>query len=136
MDVAAQYPEFTLSTTLIQRANLTYIFSCSGPFTALLPTNAAWDSLDPVFLEYILRPENSGELKDLLLYHVLAGSYPSSTLIPGPVNTLLTGETVTVSLSPVMFNDAGVEQADIEACSGTIHGIDTVLQLESARTYQ
>jgi uncharacterized surface protein with fasciclin (FAS1) repeats len=127
LDVAALYPEFTLSAALIARADLADIFSCPGPFTALLPTNAAWDSVDPVFLEFILRPENAESLEDILLYHILTGSYPSAQLLPGPLETLLPGETVAVSINPTMFNDAGVEGIDLPACNGFIYGIDTVL---------
>jgi uncharacterized surface protein with fasciclin (FAS1) repeats len=127
LEVAAQNPDLTLSSTLLDRVDLTDIFSCPGPFTALLPTNAAWDAVDPAFLEYLLRPENEEELEDVLLYHILGGSYPSSVLFPGPLDTLLSGEQVDVTVNPVMFDDAGLEIPDIAACNGIIHGIRTVL---------
>jgi uncharacterized surface protein with fasciclin (FAS1) repeats len=133
LEVATQYPEFTLSATLIDRVDLSDVFMCPGPFTALLPTNAAWDAVDTMFLEYLLRPENAKELEDVLLYHILAGSYPTAVLFPGPVDTLLDGKQVTVSVNPVMFDDAGVEQTDIPACNGLIHGIDAVLLPFAAR---
>jgi hypothetical protein len=128
LEIASQNPEFTLSTTLIKRANLAGIFMCPGPFTALLPTNAAWDALDPMFLEFILRPENAQLLADILLYNILAGAHPSSQLVPGPIQTLLPGGQVTVSVNPIMFNNAtGVGSLDISACNGLIDGISAVL---------
>lgn len=127
LEIANKYPEFTLSTTLIERANLAGIFMCPGPFTALLPTNAAWDALDPMFLEFILRPENVEVLADILLYNILAGAYPSSQLVPGPIQTLLPGKQVTVSLNPTMFNNAKAQSLDISFCNGLIDSIDAVL---------
>jgi len=126
-DVAAQYPELTLVSALIERAELSDIFLCPGPFTALLPTNAAFDAVDPVFLEFLLRPENQEALEDVLLYHILPGAIRTNELQPGTLETLLPGEVITVENFPVMFNDAAVETADIEACNGIIDTIDSVL---------
>lgn len=126
-DVAAQYPELTLVSALIERAELSDIFLCPGPFTALLPTNAAFDAVDPVFLEFLLRPENQEALEDVLLYHILPGAIRTNELQSGTLETLLPGEVITVENFPVMFNDAAVETADIEACNGIIDTIDSVL---------
>ena len=123
--VAALDPEFNLSYILIDLAGLAE--TCPGPFTALLPTNAAWQSLDPTFFAFLLQPENAEALKDIILYHILPGLYPSAQLVPGPVDTLLPGAVVTVSINPIMFNNAGVERLDITACNGLIDGIDAVL---------
>jgi uncharacterized surface protein with fasciclin (FAS1) repeats len=132
LEVARQLPEFALSVTLIERAGLEDIFSCPGPFTANLPTNAAWDDVDASFLELILRPENADQLDDLLLYHILPGLYPSKSLVPGPLETL-SGETVTVSLNPTAFNGVEVGQSDIEACNGLLNSLRNLLLPFAAR---
>lgn len=135
-EVAAQYPELTLATALIARAELSDIFMCPGPFTALLPTNAAFDALDPVFLEFLLRPENQEALEDVLLYHILPGAHPTNELQTGTLETLLPGESVTVQILPVMFNDAGVVTADIDACNGIIDSLDSVLLPFAPRKFE
>ena len=127
LEVAASYPELTLVTALFQRAELTEIFTCPGPFTLLLPSNSAFDEIDPVFLEFLLRPENQEALEDLLLYHIIPGSFPTTELVAGELDTLLPGEVVTVDIDPVMFNDAAVLTPDIDACNGIIDIIDAVL---------
>ena len=135
METAAMYPELSLSVSLFERAGLTGIFQCPGPFTALFPSNAAWDSLNPTFLEYFLRPENSEFLEDILLYHILPGTYNANDLEPGEVETLLTGEYVTVSVDPILFNDAGVARFDISACNGLIDILSSVLLPFPERTF-
>jgi hypothetical protein len=135
LEVARQLPDFALTVTLIERAGLEDIFSCPGPFTANLPTNAAWDDVDPVFLELILRPDNADQLEDLLLYHILPGLYPSTSLVPGSIETLLSGESVTVSLNPTTFNGVEVEEADIDACNGLLNALRNLLIPFAARKY-
>jgi uncharacterized surface protein with fasciclin (FAS1) repeats len=135
LEVAREFPEFALTVTLIERAGLEEIFNCGGPFTGLFPTNEAWDDVDPAFLELILRPENADQLKELLLYHVLPGSYPSASLEPGPIETL-SGENVEVSLNPIMFNDAGVSDSDILACNGLLYALRSILISSDTRTYK
>ena len=134
LEVARQIPEFALTVTLIERAELTDIFSCPGPFTGNLPSNAAWDDVDPAFLELILRPENVDQLEDLLLYHFLPGRFPTTTLVPGPLETLLPGETVSVTVNPIAFDGAEVGQADIEACNGLLNELRALLLPFGART--
>ena len=134
LEVARDIPEFALTVTLIERAGLTDIFSCPGPFTGNLPSNAAWDDVDPAFLELILRPENVDQLEDLLLFHFLPGLFPTTSLEPGPIETL-SGESVTVSIDPVAFDGAEVGQADIEACNGLLNELKSVLLPFGSRTY-
>jgi uncharacterized surface protein with fasciclin (FAS1) repeats len=133
LETAAQIPELTLSVSLLERAGLGDIFTCSGPFTALLPTNAAWDALDPAYLKFLLMPGNRQNLEDILLYHLLPGATPSSSFQVGEIDTLL-GEKLTVTLSPLLFNGVGVETADIKACNGFIDSLGAVLLPFQTRT--
>lgn len=133
LEVARELPEFALTVTLIERAGLDEIFKCAGPFTGLFPTNEAWDDVDPAYLELILRPENADQLEELLLYHVLPGSYPSASLEPGPIETL-SGEIVDVSLNPIMFNNAEVSESDILACNGLLYALRSILLSLDTRT--
>jgi uncharacterized surface protein with fasciclin (FAS1) repeats len=127
LDVARDDPNLTTVVALLEAADLADIFSCPGPFTALLPNNAAFDALDPALVEFLLDPANQSELQDLLLYHILPDETLTSDFVDGPVETLLADNTVDVTTSPIMFNDAGVVDSDIDACNGLINVIDTVL---------
>jgi uncharacterized surface protein with fasciclin (FAS1) repeats len=127
LDTARENSELSLAVILFERAGLTGIFDCAGPFTVQLPTNAAVENVDASLLDFLLRPENQAELMSLMLYHVLPGSFPTSDLVPGPTATLASGAEVVISLNPTMFNNATVLMADIAACNGLINTIDTVL---------
>ena len=128
LEVARENPDLTTIVTLIEAAELEAVFQCSGPFTLLLPSNAAFDDIGgDELVEILLDPINRDILQDILLYHVLPGAFPSSTLQAGMIETLLAGFFVTVSLNPIMFNDAGVDMADVPACNGLYYVLDTVL---------
>lgn len=129
LDTAREDPDLSLAVILFERAGLTEILACGGPFTVQLPTNEAIENVDASLLDFLLRPENQEELMNLMLYHVLPGNFPTSTLQPGPTPTLANdGEAeVIVSQNPTMFNNATVIMADVSACNGLFNTIDSIL---------
>lgn len=127
LETARMNPDLSTVVSLIEAADLVDVFSCAGPFTALLPNNDAFADLDPAFLDFLLNPANQDTLQDLLLYHILPGSTMSTEFSQGPTDTLLMGQQVDVLLIPLRFDNAGVVTTDIAACNGLIDIIDTVL---------
>ena len=99
----------------------------SGPFTTNLPSNDAFNAMDPQRLEFLSRPENIGELRQLILYHILPGETLEADFTSGPRDTLLPNFTVAVSINPLMFNDASIIEPDNLASNGIFNVIDTVL---------
>ena len=95
------------------------------------PTNEAFAALPEETLDSLLQPENVEALTDILTYHVVTASAPSSSLSSGDVIETFNGETVVVSISgedgSVMVNDANVINPDIMGSNGIIHVIDKVL---------
>jgi len=116
----------TTFVTLAKLAGLDEIFACPGPFTALVPTDAAFSKLDPALLSYLSDPANVDVLKDVLLYHILPDLYLGPDFVPGPIETVQ-GEAVTVSTIPLKFNNGTVINPDVVACNGAIDTIDEVL---------
>jgi uncharacterized surface protein with fasciclin (FAS1) repeats len=138
LDTARDDPDLSLAVILFERAGLTDILSCGGPFTVQLPTNEAIENVDASLLDFLLRPENKEELLNLMLYHVLPGSFPTSALQSGPTPTLANdGEAeVTISKNPTMFNNSTVIMADISACNGLINTIDSILTFLPTSTFE
>lgn len=130
LEAARRDPNLSVFVTLIEAAGLDFLFWCAGPFTALAPSNAAFNRLDPAILEQLLNPANIEELADILLYHLLPGAHFSTTLQTGPYDTLR-GDSVEVTLNPIRFDGVGVIDPDNAACNGVIHVIEDVL----TRTY-
>ena len=93
----------------------------------LAPTNEAFAALPEGVLNGLLKPENIGQLQDILKYHVVDGILPSSSLSNGLVETL-NGKSVSISTDEgVMVNDSNVITADVVASNGVVHVIDKVL---------
>ena len=129
IDLACEQPQLSTFLSLVQMAGLEEIFDCRGPFTLFAPRNDAFDDLrGHVWLE-LLKPENVNELKDLLLYHLVPGSFLLRELLvrPGGTPTLLLGENITISKNPLLVNSAQLVSNDVLACNGVLHIIDTVL---------
>jgi len=100
--------------------------SVPGGFTLLAPTNEAFGQLTPLQLAFLTSPEGADTLLRILTYYVLDGVFTSTELVPIQYPTL-EGGFVTVSLYPVMFNDARVVEADVLANNGVLHAINKVL---------
>lgn len=111
---------FTKLASALTAADLVTTLQGKGPFTVFAPTDAAFAKLASV--------PTGDALKNVLLYHVVAGAVGSGDLVAGPVPTQLSGKSVTVNLTGgVKINDSKVTSANILAKNGVIHVVDTVL---------
>lgn len=96
----------------------------AGPFTILAPTNDAFAAIgDTTTLD-------DGVLKDILLYHVIAGKVTSNIVAALGSAETLNGEVVDISTvgGELFINQARVIETDIIASNGVIHKIDSVLE--------
>jgi uncharacterized surface protein with fasciclin (FAS1) repeats len=133
VDVALADPQFSTLVTALERTDLVSTLESNGPFTVFAPTNAAF-----VQLGVDLSTISDADLKDILLYHVLAGEVKSTDLAEGQTYTT-TGSTaapnahqlsllIERSPSGVTLNgNTMVISADVEADNGVIHVIGKVL---------
>ncbi len=128
VEIAQQTPELSTLVDALVAANLTGVLSGDGPFTVFAPSNSAFAKLDAEVLNNIIA--NPALLTSLLTYHVVSGDVGSGDLTNGPVQTLLSGQTVDVNVSGGMVTLNGsseVTTADIDASNGVIHIINEVL---------
>jgi transforming growth factor-beta-induced protein len=115
---------FTSLAGALTKVGLVDTLKGKGPFTVFAPTDAAFAALPKGTVEAL----SDADLKNVLLYHVVAGSVLSTDLKSGPVDTLDAGKQVQVSLTAgVKINDSKVVVADIVATNGVIHVVDAVL---------
>ena len=133
VDIAVGNPDFSILVAALQKAELVEALQEEGPFTVFAPTNAAFEKLLGelnITAEDLL---NHPQLKDVLLYHVVANKVLSTDLTNGlEAETLLGGQKITVDLMDgVKINQSTVTLADLEASNGVIHVIDTVLVPET-----
>ena len=136
VDIAANDSRFTTLVAAVKAAGLAETLSGKGHFTVFAPVNAAFDALPAGTVETLLKPENKGQLTDILLYHVDDRVLTSGMLSHGSIyiKPILASKRlcVTKNMKGVTIGDstgtvANVVIADIKADNGVIHVIDKVL---------
>lgn len=125
VDVAVDNESFETLVTAVTAAELVGTLSGDGPFTVFAPTDDAFAALPEGTVEGLL--EDIPALTSILTYHVVAGKVESGDLTNGPVATV-NGADVEINIDDgVKVNDSNVIIADVQACNGVIHVIDSVL---------
>ncbi len=123
----ASKPEFSTLVTAVKAAGLVDTLKSAGPFTVFAPTNAAFNKLPKGTLEALLKDPIA--LKNILLYHVVAGTVYSADARKLTSATMANGATVKIHVDDgrLWINNAKVIHADWLATNGVIHVIDSVL---------
>lgn len=135
VDIAAGDARFSTLVAAVTAAGLAETLSGPGPFTVYAPVNDAFAALPAGTVETLLRPENLGQLTDILLYHVDDRALGSHDFAPGAnfYRPLLADSRLCitahggVTIADSTDQVANVIVADIHASNGIIHVIDKVL---------
>jgi transforming growth factor-beta-induced protein len=126
-DVIVSDPSLSSFELLVEAAALADNLDQAGPFTVFAPTNEAWAAFEAMNAE---EPQTDATLTQILLHHIVNGSYPASAVAARDSVPTLLGEFVSFgSDSGVITLDDGAEitTADLGATNGVVHLIDTVL---------
>ena len=136
VDIAASDDRFSTLVAAVSAAGLVDTLQGEGPFTVYAPVNDAFAALPEGTVETLLKPENKGQLTDILLYHVddrklAAGDIPAGSTYFKPVlaseRLCITKGAGGVAIADGTGSSANVIIADIKADNGVIHVIDKVL---------
>jgi len=100
-----------------------------GPFTVFAPSDQAFQELTSGRLQFLLKPENQEELRNLLRNHIVEGKLNPTNLANLRSVTTLTKKTIPIQLqdSTVNIGGANLVQGGLEAENGYIYIIDQVL---------
>jgi len=124
----------------VQAAGLVDTLSGSTDFTVFAPTDTAFAKLPDGTVATLVKPENKGQLTDILTYHVVPGRVTSGQLVnlierhrgEATIETV-SGGTLTARLSGdnIIITDAqgratAVTTADVRTSNGIIHVTDGV----------
>lgn len=125
----------TLKKALVA-AELDVTLGTKGTYTIFAPTDEAFDKLPTGLLGKLMLPENKEKLRSLLLYHVIAGNMPSSTLKDGEVKTM-NGEKIKIDVDgdKIEVDESKVFSADVPATNGVMHSVGTVLIPKSLKEF-
>ncbi|HQY93788.1 MAG: fasciclin domain-containing protein [Caldilinea sp.] len=128
VDTAVAAGSFNTLVAAVQAAGLVDALKGDGPFTVFAPTDEAFAKLPAGAVDALLA-DPSGDLTQILLYHVVPGKVMAADLSDGLEAATLQGDKVTFKLSDggAMVNDANIVATDIETSNGVIHVIDSVI---------
>ena len=112
-----------------------------GPYTVLVPTNAAFDKLPAGTLDTLMKPQSRARLTRLLTAHILPGAILAEDIAKAVDNgkgkaTLATfgGDTLTATrdgATIILTDHAGARAvlgaSDDKRSNGVVHHVDTVL---------
>ena len=129
VDVASKAGSFNTLIAAAKAAGLVDALKGDGPLTVFAPTDDAFAKLPEGTVETLLKPENKEKLKNILLYHVVAGNVMAETAVTLDSAKTLQGSSISIMLDgkTLKIDGASVTQSDIKASNGVIHVIDSVI---------
>lgn len=129
VDIAAGDSTFATLVAAVQAADLVDTLKSDGPFTVFAPTNDAFAALPAGTVEMLLKPENRGQLVEILTYHVVPGEVLAQDVVSQSQVASVQGDTIDISVTSngVQVDNANVIATDILASNGVIHVIDAVI---------
>jgi uncharacterized surface protein with fasciclin (FAS1) repeats len=127
VDTAVSAGQFNTLVTAVKAAGLVDTLKSAGPFTVFAPTDEAFAKLPAGTVESLL--QNPEKLKQVLLYHVVAGKVMAADVVKLKSAKTVQGSSATVKVSggSVMIDGAKVIKTDIVTDNGVIHVIDSVI---------
>ena len=127
VDTAVKAGQFNTLVTAVKAAGLVDTLKGEGPFTVFAPTDAAFAKLPAGTVEGLL--QNPEKLKQVLLYHVVAGKVMAADVVKITSARTVQGSSATVKVSggSVKIDNANVVKTDIVTDNGVIHVIDSVI---------
>ena len=138
---AVNSKDHTTLVAAVKAAGLVDTLEGKGPFTVFAPTNDAFAKLPAGTVDTLLKPENKGQLTQVLTYHVVPGRITAKDLMEminkgGGKAMLKTveGDNLTFQMKDGKLwvvdakgDTAQVTIRNVMQSNGVIHVIDTVL---------
>jgi uncharacterized surface protein with fasciclin (FAS1) repeats len=128
-EIAAGDPNFSTLVAALSAAGLVDTLAGEGQFTVFAPTNDAFAALPAGTVDALLA-DPTGDLTQILLYHVVDGVALASDVVGLDSVTTLQGEPISIEVvdgGVVLNGTVNVTTTDIMASNGVIHVIDAVL---------
>lgn len=130
MDLVSKEPRFSKFNEAIATAGLTEKFS--GNFTVFAPTDGAFNKLPEDKVTELLKPENRDDLKNLLLLHVVPGTFSIDDLKKREALKTEAGRDLKVAVSQdskqITIENATVTEPRKETENWCLYAVDTLLQ--------
>jgi uncharacterized surface protein with fasciclin (FAS1) repeats len=130
MDLISKEPRLNKFTEAMKSTGLDQRFSETGNYTVFAPTDEAFSKLPPDKISALMKPENREHLKNLLLLHIVPGSFTVDDL--RKANSLKTevGRELKVDFAQdsIKIENARLTEPKRKENAVCLYGIDAVLQ--------
>ncbi len=129
LDIAAASENFDTLMIALNAAGMTAMLRGSQPYTLFAPTDQAFEKLPPGTMQSLLEPENKVQLRELLNYHLVPGSFEVEDIAELSAARTVSGQDLSIATlgDDVMIDNARIVRPNVAASNGMIHVIDTVL---------
>lgn len=128
-DIVVAGSSLTSLESAVVKANLLGTLSAAGPYTVFAPDDAAFTASG--ITASVLNSLTATQVKDILLYHTISAKIKAADVPAGPNAKVITagGDSifVTKNTNGVFVNGIKVNNPDVAADNGVIHGIEKVL---------
>lgn len=127
--LAVANKDLTTLVTAVKAAGLVTSLSNAGPFTVFAPLNSAFDKLPAGTVDNLLKPENKGQLEDILGHHTYVGVIKEDQLKDGRSLGMVDGKNITIKEvdgKPTINGTVHIV-ATVMASNGIIHVVDGVI---------
>ncbi len=128
LQIAAKSADHSTLVAAVQAADLENSLVNAGPLMVFAPTNSAFDNLPEGTVETLLKPENKGDLANILKFHVTPGNYSKEFLKKFKKLGQANDQNVMVEVKGDDVYVGGAKIiASVKASNGIIHVIDAVM---------
>ncbi len=128
VDIVVNSDDHNTLEAAVIAAELADDLAGEGPFAVFAPTDEAFAALPEGTVSTLLE-DPTGDLAQILLYHVVGSKVMSTDLVNGKSVSMLNGSNATISFKEGSFyvDNAKITVVDIKADNGVVHVIDAVI---------
>ncbi|KAM5173513.1 stabilin-2 [Callospermophilus lateralis] len=127
-------PRYSKFRSLLEETNVGQALDkdgIGGPYTIFVPSNEALDNMKEGTLDYLLSPEGSRKLLELVRYHIVPFTQLEvATLVSSPHIRSMANQFIrfnTSSNGQLLANDVAMEEIEVAAKNGRIYTLTGVL---------
>ncbi|XP_039733881.1 stabilin-2 [Pteropus medius] len=127
-------PRYSKFRSLLEKTNVGHALDkdgVGGPYTIFVPSNEALNNMKDGTLDYLLSPEGSWKLLELIRYHIVpftqleVASLISTPHIRSMANQII--QFKTTENGQILANDVAMEEVEVTAKNGRIYTLTGVL---------
>ncbi|XP_048212984.1 stabilin-2 isoform X1 [Perognathus longimembris pacificus] len=127
-------PRYSKFRSLLEETNMGHTLDedgVGGPYTIFVPSNEALDSMKDGTLDYLLSPQGSRKLLELIRYHIIpftqldVASIVSTPHIRSMANQIIRFNTT--NNGQILANEVAIDETEITAKNGRIYTLTGVL---------